>query len=62
MNAWIDLTYSINLALPWLFSFLVFVVSVDPPPQVFPLDCVNNLGSGWSEKRKGGLERMDVKE
>lgn len=36
-----------------LYIVVVFVV---------PLGGLNNLGSDWFEKRKGCLERMEVKE
>lgn len=47
----------------WIFKFFYhFIVVFVVLPHVFPLDRVNNSGSGRLAKRKACLERMEVKE
>lgn len=44
----------------FFFNFYYFLVVFVVLPRVFPLNHVNNSGSGWLEKRKACRERIEV--
>lgn len=54
INKWMDRFF--------FLIFIIFVLVFAVLPHVFPLKRVNNSGSGWLEKRKACLERLEVKE